>query len=49
LIITLILPLYMAFTCTGYAQSNGAVSKVNKKFISYLIRAQRTPSAALTL
>ena len=25
---------------------NGAVSKVNKKFISYLIRAQRTPSAA---
>ena len=24
---------------------NGAVSKVNKKFISHLTRAQRTPSA----
>jgi hypothetical protein len=31
---------------TGYAQKNGAVSKVNKKFISHLTRAQRTPSAA---
>ena len=27
-------------------QMNGAVSKVNKKFISHLTRAQRTPSAA---
>ena len=27
---------------------NGAVSKVNKKFISHLTRAQRTPSAAAT-
>jgi archaellum component FlaF (FlaF/FlaG flagellin family) len=34
---------------TGYTQKNGAVSKVNKKFISHLIRAQRTPSAAATV
>jgi len=32
---------------TGYTQKNGAVSKVNKKFISHLTpRAQCTPSAA---
>jgi hypothetical protein len=31
---------------TGYTQKNGAVSKVNKKFISHLTRAQRTPAAA---
>jgi len=31
---------------TGYTQNNGAVSKVNKKFISHLTRAQCTPSAA---
>jgi hypothetical protein len=30
----------------GYTQKNGAVSKVNRKFISYLTRTQRTPSAA---
>jgi len=34
---------------TGYTQKNSAVSKVNKKFISYLTRAQRTPSAAATV
>ena len=28
---------------------NGAVSKVNKKFISHLTRAQSTPSAAATV
>ena len=28
---------------------NGVVSKVNKKFISHLTRAQRTPSAAATV
>ena len=28
---------------------NDAVSKVNKKFISHLTRAQRTPSAATTV
>ena len=28
---------------------NGAVSKVNKKFISHLTRAQRTPSATATV
>jgi hypothetical protein len=32
-----------------YTQNNGAVSKVNKKFISHLTRAQRTPSAAATV
>ena len=35
-------------TC-GYTQKNGAISKVNKKFISHLTRAQRTPSAAATV
>ena len=35
--------------CTGYIQNNGTVSKVNKKFISHLTRAQRTPSAAATV
>ena len=34
---------------TGCLQKNGAVSKVNKKFISHLTRAQRTPSAAATV
>ena len=34
---------------TGYTQKNGAVSKVNKKFISHLAMAQRTPSAAATV
>ena len=34
---------------TGYTQKNGAVSKVNKKCISHLTRAQRTPSAAATV
>jgi len=34
---------------TGYTQKNGAVSKVNKKFISHLTLAQRTPSAAATV
>ena len=34
---------------TGCLQMNGAVSKVNKKFISHLKWAQRTPSAAATV
>jgi len=34
---------------TGYTQKNGAVSKVNKEFISHLTQAQRTPSAAATV
>ena len=34
---------------TGYTQNNGAVSKLNKKFISHLTRAQRTPSVAATV
>ena len=34
---------------TGCLQMNGAVSKVNKKFISHLTRAQHTPSAAETV
>jgi len=33
---------------TGYTQKNGAVLKVNKKFISHLTRPQRTPPAAAT-
>ena len=36
-------------TYTGYTQKNGAVSEVNNKFISHLTRAQRTPSAAVTV
>ena len=41
----LIFPIYY----TGYTQKNGTVSKVNKKFISHLTRAQRTPSTAATV
>ena len=35
--------------CTGYTRENCADSKVNKKFISHLTLAQRTPSAAATV
>jgi len=34
---------------TVRSQKNGAVSKVNKKSISHLIRAKRTTSAAATV
>ena len=34
---------------TGYLQMNGAVSKVNKKIISHLTRAKRTPLAAANI
>ena len=34
---------------TECLQMNGAVSEVNKKLISHLTRAQRTPSAAATV
>ena len=34
---------------TGCLQKNGAVSKINKTFISHLTRAKRTPSAAATV
>ena len=34
---------------TGRLQMNGAVSKVNKKFISHLTRAKLIPSAAATV
>ena len=37
------------FDNTGYTQKNGAVSKVNKTFISHLTRAKYTPSAATTV
>ena len=37
------------WTYTGCLQMNGAVSKVNKKFISHLTRAKRTPLAAATV
>ena len=40
---------YQHVKYTGCTQKNGAVSKVNKKFISHLTRAQRTPSAAATV
>ena len=40
---------YEIFTCTGYTQKNGAVSKANSKFISHLTQAQPTPSAAATV
>jgi hypothetical protein len=41
--------LYMYHIYNLYTQKNGAVSKVNKKFIANLTRAQRTPSAAATV
>ena len=34
---------------TGYTQKNGAVSKVNNKFISHLTRTQHIPPAAATV
>jgi hypothetical protein len=40
---------FMVYENTGYKKKNGAVSKVNKKFISQLTRSQRTPSAATTV
>ena len=39
----------MFYNNTVRSQKNGAVSKVNKKFISHLTRAKRTPSAAATV
>ena len=39
----------LIYVNTGCLQMNGAVSKVNKKFISHLTRAKRTPSAATTV
>jgi hypothetical protein len=44
--------LILQFTKSSYrvrSQKNDAVSKVNRKFISHLTRAQRTPSAAATV
>ena len=43
---------YTCFTLKEYTvclEMNGAVSKVNQKFISHLTRAKRTPSAAATV
>jgi hypothetical protein len=37
------------YSYTVCLQKNGAVSKVNKKYISHLTRAQHTPSAAATV
>jgi ribosomal protein L31 len=37
------------FANTGYTQTNGTVSKVNKKFTSHLSLAEPTPSAAATV
>ena len=39
----------LSFPYTVYLQMNGAVSKVNKKFISHLTRAKLTPLAAATV
>ena len=39
----------LALINTGYTQKNGAGSRVNKKLISHLTRAQLTPSAAATV
>jgi len=41
--------IYLSCYYTGYTQKNGAVSKVNKKLISHLTRAQPTPSEAATV
>jgi len=45
----IILQFYNFISYTGYTRKNVAVSKVNKKFISRLTRAQRTPSASATV
>ena len=37
------------YVYTGYTQKTSAVSEINKKFISHLTRAKRTPSAAATV
>jgi len=37
------------YTHTRYTQKNGAISEVNKKFISHLTRTQRTPSVTATV
>jgi hypothetical protein len=42
-------PNFQIITHKLFHQKNGAVSKVNKKFISHFTRAQRTPSAAATV
>ena len=34
---------------TGYTKKNGAVSKGNKKSVSHITRAQRTPSSVATV
>jgi protein-S-isoprenylcysteine O-methyltransferase Ste14 len=40
--------IYM-YIYTGCLKKNGAVLKINKKFISHHTRAKRTPSAAVTV
>ena len=44
-----ILQLFLTYQNTGCLQMNGTVSKVHKKFLSHLTRAQSTPSAAATV
>ena len=41
--------IYIYIHTHTHTHKNGAVSKVNKKFISHLTRAQPTPSAAATV
>jgi hypothetical protein len=40
---------HMLIKYTGYTQKNGTDSKLNKKFIYHLTRAQHTTSAAASL
>jgi hypothetical protein len=43
------IPDTLQYVCTEYTQKSGAISKVNKKFISQLTRAQHTVSDAATV
>ena len=40
---------YLTRTNTRYTKKNGAVSEVNKKFISHLTRTQLTPPTAVNV
>jgi hypothetical protein len=46
---TILKEFYINQSYTGFTQNNGAVLKVNKKLISHLTPAKRTPSAAATV
>ena len=44
-----VLTVYTVYKYTGCLQMNGAVSEVNKKFISHLTLAKRAPLTAATV